>query len=369
MKFGVRLRASSMGSNAPGGFNGTYSFTGSVGPYLDANNSPLTTCSQSNPTASGCQQLTSLQQYQRTLLFAQLGMSPAAIRLLGGEPNQYSITQGNPYETVGQIDAGLFLQDDWRVRSNVTLSLGLRWETQTNIYDKSDFAPRVAVAWSPDSKGAKSGKTVIRVGWGLFYDRFSTAQVLNAERYNGVTLLPYVQQFPNPTFLINPTTGNVAITPDPTPLTLQSLVRYQIDPHFHSPYISQAAFGFDRQLPRNTTVSVNYMLSRGIHEALTRDINAPLDGTYIYGVKNSGIYPYGVGSGVINNYESVGIMNQKQIILNVNSRISSNFSMFGYYTLGYANSNTDGASSQPMDDYNLAADFTRGRHSTRVIAP
>ena len=297
LKFGIRLRASSMSNTSPSGFNGTYSFTGSYGPSLDANNNPTSTCDQTNPTSTGCVQLTSIQQYQRTLLFSQMGLAPAAIRLLGGEPNQYSVTRGIPSASVSQIDAGLFFQDDWRVRSNLTLSLGLRWETQTNIGDKSDFAPRVAIAWSPDSKAGKNGKTVVRIGWGLFYDRFAASQVLNSELYNGHTLLPYVQQFPNPVFSINPSTGVVSITPDPTPLTLQSLTRYQIDPHLHSPYISQAAFGFDRQLPKNTTMSVNFMLSRGIHELLTRNINAPLDGTYIYGVANSGVYPYGAAAG------------------------------------------------------------------------
>jgi hypothetical protein len=367
IKFGARLRASSMNNTSPNGFNGSYSFTGSYGPYLDASNNPITSCNQTNPSATGCQQLTSLQQYQRTLLFAQMGLNPAAIRLLGGEPNQYTVTRGDPYANVGQIDAGLFFQDDWRVRSNLTLSLGLRMETQTNIHDKADWAPRVAIAWSPDSKGSKAGKTVVRIGWGLFYDRFSTSQVLSAERYNGSTLIPFIQQFPNPLFLINPTSGALSITPDPTPLAQQNVTRYQIDPNLHSPYISQAAFGFDRQLPRNTTLSVNYMLSRGIHELLVRNINAPLDGTYIYGIANSGIYPYSslYGTSVLNNYESTGRINQKQIIVNVNSRISNSFSLFGYYTLGYANSNTDGAGSQPMDDYNINADYSRSSFNRR----
>ncbi|HEY3840686.1 MAG TPA: carboxypeptidase regulatory-like domain-containing protein [Bryobacteraceae bacterium] len=366
-KFGIRLRASSMSSTSPSSFNGSYAFTGSYGPYLNAANVPITSCSQTDPSDTGCQQLTSLQQYQRTLLFAQMGMSPAQIRLLGGEPNQYSVTRGDPYAFVGQVDSGLFFQDDWRVRQNLTLSLGLRWETQTNIHDKSDFAPRIAMAWSPDSKGSKAGKTVIRIGWGLFYDRFSTAQVLSAERYNGLTLIPYVQQFPNPLFAINQTSGAISITPDPSPLTAQSVTRYQIDPNLHSPYISQAAFGFDRQLPRNTTLSVNYMLSHGVHELLVRNINAPLDGTYTYGIPYSGLYPYAslYGTGVVNNYESTGSMTQKQLIVNVNSRISNNFSLFGYYTLGWATSNTDGASSQPMDDYNLALDYARASFNVR----
>ena len=255
-KFGIRFIAATNSSNQPNNFNGNYSFTGSVGPYLDANNNPLAACDQTQPGSSSCQQLSSLEQYRRTLLFQRLGgYTPAQIRALGGMPTQFTITAGDPWAQVGQINAGLFFQDDWRVRSNLTLSLGLRWETQTNIHDRSDFAPRIAVAWSPDSKGNKPGKTVIRVGWGLFYDRFSSSQVLQAERFNGVTQLQYVQQYPN-------TFPNI---PNPSSLTLRSLTRYQIDPNLHAPYIAQSAFGVDRQLPKNTTVSVNFMQSRGVH--------------------------------------------------------------------------------------------------------
>ena len=80
-----------------------------------------------------------------------------------------------------------FVQDDWRLRPNFTLSLGARWEAQTNISDKNDWAPRVAFAWSPDSKRSNGrSKTVIRGGWGMFYDRFDATNVLTAYRYNGL---------------------------------------------------------------------------------------------------------------------------------------------------------------------------------------
>ncbi len=47
------------------------------------------------------------------------------------------------------MDAGIFAADDWRLRPNLTLSLGLRYEVQTNIHDWRDIAPRVALAWAP----------------------------------------------------------------------------------------------------------------------------------------------------------------------------------------------------------------------------
>jgi len=355
MKFGVRLIASTNTNNQSNGFNGNYSFAGSIGPFLDANNNPIAPCDQTIPGSPSCQQLSSLEQYRRTLLFQRLGYDPTQIRALGGMPTQFTITAGDPWAQVGQIQTGLFYQDDWRVRSNLTLSLGLRWETQTNIHDRSDFAPRIAIAWSPDSKGSKPGKTVVRVGWGLFYDRFSASQVLQAERFNGETQLQYVQQYPN-------TFPNV---PSLSALTVQSLTRYQIDPNLHAPYIAQGAFGVDRQLPKNTTVSVNFMESRGIHMLRMRNINSPLEGTFNYGVRGSGVYPYGAAAGIINNYESDGFLNQRQLIFNVNSRVNTYFSLFGYYTLGWAKADTDGANSNPANPYNFAADYGRAQYDRR----
>jgi hypothetical protein len=349
MKFGVRFIASRVSSNAPNNFNGTYSFNGTLGPFLDANNSPIAPCDSTVSGTPGCQQITSLEQYRRTLLFQGLGYSSAQILALGGMPSQFTITHGDSLSKAGQIQSGLFYQDDWRLRSNITLSLGLRWETQTNIANRSDFAPRVALAWSPDSHGSRAGKTVVRIGSGFFYDRFSINQVLNAERFNGFTELQYIQQFP--------TYFSASSVPPLSSLTQQTVTRYQIDPNLHAPYIVQSAFGVDRQLPRNTTISINYMLSKGVHELLLRNINSPLTGTYNPAVRGSGLFPYGTSAGVINNYESTGVWNQKQLIVNMNSRISSNFSMFGYYTLSYAKSNTDGVSSNPSDPYNLGLDY------------
>jgi len=75
---------------------------------------------------------------------------------------------------VGGADIGLFAGDDWKVKQNLTLSLGLRYETQENIRDYADFAPRVAFAWAPAGSAKNATpKTVIRGGFGIFYDRFS----------------------------------------------------------------------------------------------------------------------------------------------------------------------------------------------------
>lgn len=67
------------------------------------------------------------------------------------------------------------------------MSLGLRYETQNNIPDWRDFAPRIGMAWAPGRASGKSrSKNVIRAGFGVFYDRFSLANTLTAQRYNGL---------------------------------------------------------------------------------------------------------------------------------------------------------------------------------------
>ena len=143
---------------------------------------------QHNDPAAGCETISSIEQYRRTLVFQQMGYSPAQIRLLGGGATQFSINAGTPLVKAGGVDAGLFVGDDWRLKPNFTLSLGLRYETQTNISDRTDFAPRLGFAWAPGGPtNSGSPKIVIRGGFGIFYDRFSEQNVLLAQRYNGMS--------------------------------------------------------------------------------------------------------------------------------------------------------------------------------------
>ncbi len=110
------------------------------------------------------------------MALAQLGDTPAQIRMLGGGATQFSINTGVAGLAVHQVDAGIFAGDEWRVRPNFTLNLGLRYETQSNIHDYRDIAPRVAFAWAPGGSGGKRAKTVLRGGFGIFYDRFPLSQ-------------------------------------------------------------------------------------------------------------------------------------------------------------------------------------------------
>ena len=122
LTFGARLRGQMENNVSPTNFGGTFTFTGGLAPELDGNN-PEIIGSNGLPVMV---QISSIEQYRRTLVFEQLGYTPASIRMLGGGASQFSISAGNPAIAGYQIDAGEFMGDEWRVQPNLTVSLGLR---------------------------------------------------------------------------------------------------------------------------------------------------------------------------------------------------------------------------------------------------
>ncbi len=336
-KYGARVRGQTDDNISPQNFNGTFTFGGGLAPMLDSNNQPVLDGS-GQPVIID---ITSAERYRRTLLFQQLGVSPAEIRLLGGGATQFSINAGNPSLFVSQFDLGGFVADDWRIRPNLTLSLGLRYETQTNIHDWRDIAPRVAIAWAPAGGGVNSRpKTVLRAGFGTFYDRFALSNTLTAQRYNGVVQQEFI--VPNPDFF-------------PMIPSLSSLAAFQstqaiqeISATMRAPYILQSALTLERQLPANTTLALTYTNSRGVHMLRSEEINARLP--------VSGAFPLG-HPGPVFLMESSGIYNQNQLVANVNARVNASLSAFGFYVLNKAMSNTDGLGTFPANPYNFAGEY------------
>jgi hypothetical protein len=349
IRYGVRLRGQTDDSFAPVNYNGAYTFSGGLAPELNSSNQPVLDAS-GQPVMI---QIASIEQYRRTLLFKT--MTPAQIRALGGGASQFTISAGNPDTQAHQIDAALFAGDDWRVRNNLTLNLGLRYEAQTNIGDHSDITPRIAFAWAPGATKNRTAKTVIRAGFGIFYDRFALANTLTALRYNGVVQQQYV--------ITNPDTYPAipALLSSGASRTAQAI--QEIDSNLRAPYILQSAVTVERQLPRSTTLAVTYTESHGLHMLRSQDINAPLAGTYTPSKPTSGVFPYGPG-GPIFLMTSSGLYNQNQLIFNVNSKVSPSISFFGYYVLNRANSNSDGLGTFPANPHNYAGEY--GPASTNI---
>ncbi|HEU0119998.1 MAG TPA: carboxypeptidase regulatory-like domain-containing protein [Bryobacteraceae bacterium] len=333
-KFGGRVRASWLDDRNPNGFGGSFTFSGGLAPALDANNQVIPGVQES---------ITSLERYRRTVYFQQQGLTAAQVRALGGGASQFSLSAGNPLASINQTDAGVFFEDSWRYRPNLTVSYGLRYENQTNISSNNNFAPRASIAWGIDGKGNKAAKTVLRVGSGIFYDRFQDTLTLQTIRFNGINQLQYL--VPNPDFYpAIPTTSDLAAYR--TGLTTRTVAQ-----DLQSPYVIQTVAGIDRQLPKNTTVSVNFVQTRGLHTLRIRNFNAPYPG--------SGAQPLGAAAGNVYYYDSSGSFTQRQLMTNFNTRFRSNIMLFGFYSYGHANGNTDGAGSFPANTYDLSTEWGR----------
>jgi hypothetical protein len=317
LRFGARLRGVSLSDRSTQNYNGTFTFT-------------------------------SLDAYRITLQGLQDGLRMAEIRALGGGPSQFTITGGDPLASVSQWDLGLFVQDDWRLRPNLSISTGLRYETQNNLRDHADIAPRVGFAWGLGRGKSRQPLTVLRAGAGIFYDRFSENLTLQARRLNGVTQQSFIVTSPDFYPNVPPLE---TLTENQAPQAIR-----RVDSNLRAPYIIQTAVGLERRFPKNITIAITYMNSHGLHMLRSRNVNAPLPGTYDPLSPNSGVRPY-AGVGDIYMYESSGLFNQNQLITNFSARVSRKLTLFGFYMLNRAKSNTDGAGSFPANQYNLSGEY------------
>jgi hypothetical protein len=325
LKAGGRLRAVRINDVSRNNFGGTFTFT-------------------------------SLDQYRNTLL-----------GVAGAGPTQFSIAGGDPQADVKQVDVGLFAQDDWRVRPDFTLSLGLRYENQSNINSNMNFSPRIGFAYSPGAGGARQPKMVIRGGFGVFYDRFSENLTLQADRFDGSA--DSQQQFIVSSF----TPGGAAILSQfpnvPTIATLQGFAlpqtTRQVAANLQVPYTSQLAISVERQLPFKLTLSTTFISARTEHLLRSRNINAPY-----FITPTTTVRPFGNNSNII-EFESSGKLNQNQLIINLTNRFSQNLSFGAFYSLNKASSDSDGVGTMPAYSYDLSNEYGRSsldvRHTFRFF--
>jgi hypothetical protein len=341
LKYGGRLRATTDGNSTNALFNGEYSFgKRSLSPSV------CTPTAQNNNCG-----ITPLQSYQMMLQDLAAGLSMAAIQAMGVGPNFYNLAvnaTGRAVADVTYLDGALFVQDDWRLRPNITLSAGLRYETQNNLGDHADIAPRLGVAWGIGAKGKNaSPKMVLRAGYGIFFDRFTEDLALTQELQNGTIQQQFLVQNPaffNPNQIVPPSqfqSSGIA------PQTI-----YQPNPNLRTPYTMQAGVSLERQLTKSANIAVTYLNSRGVHTFYTNFVNANSPG---------GPPP----SEILYQYQSAGLFKQNQLIVNSSVRMGTKLTLFGYYVLNYANSDTSGPTYMPSDPLDPALDYGRASFDYR----
>ncbi len=268
------------------------------------------------------------------------------------KPSQFSITTGTPNQSVGVIDLGLYAEDDWKVRPNFTLSYGLRFETQNHIPNKFNFGPRVALSYGLGG-GGKAPKTVLRAGYGIFFNRYTYDLLLNVDRYN------LNQQGQVQTIQPNP---NGTPPDSTTQLSVGLPTYYRTQPGLNAPATIEAGTGIEHQVNKSVSVSATYLYSRGIHQLLSRNIDAPTANGTRPSLDLCPANPIGAAPGTpcnIYEYDSLAVFKENQIFLNLNVAYARKLTFTGFYVYSRAYSDTGGTGYHPSNQYDIMQDYGR----------
>jgi hypothetical protein len=260
---------------------------------------------------------------------------------LNRTPLALEVNRGNPNVAWTHFEFASFVQDDIRVRPNLSLMLGLRHEAQTRVDHIDNFAPRLAVAYSPGKRGL-----VVRAGGGIFYER----QPLDLERqdllYNGQRIQQLVVE--NPTF---PATAE-SLTAVPPSL-------WRFDPHAALPYLIQAGAGADQRLGRFGVLSAEYYTLRGAHLYRTRNINAPAIWTDRGPIPSAdGIRP-DPDYVNINQFETAGSSRSNAMTVTFRANRGRKIQLLAQYTLSKTMSDSDRGNflRLPANNYDLRPEW------------
>jgi hypothetical protein len=281
-----------------------------------------------------------------------------------GTPTQYSATViSNPVARALLFDGSLFVQDDWRVGQKLLLGLGLRYEGQNYIHDHADWAPRIAFAWTPARPGKTPPKTVVRAGYGWFYNRFivptsfnspgGTPYIIEAIHDNLINQKSYVVTDPN---FYDPNAAEPASVLTSASTSVPTY--HTIDSHFHAALDMQGGIGVDRQITKKITGNVTYLYTQGVHQYLTNNISAP--------EFDEGDYTVSGAASALNNYQfqSGGFYRQNQLIVSSAVQLK-HLTVSGNYVFNQARSDTQGVNSFPSVAQDPGFDYGRAGFGIR----
>ena len=255
-----------------------------------------------------------------------------------GLPTQFSQRIGDPFVAYPQYQFGWYVQDDFRLRKNLTVSYGVRHEMQSHVPGKFNFAPRLGFVWSPK----KNGSITLRGGAGIFYDWFAAQVYEQTLRVDGERQRDRV--------IVNPA------YPNPLSSGAQTLLppsRIQTDPNLQIPYIIQASMGVETNPFKLFRLTTNYQYQRGVHLLHGRNLNAPVPG---FGRPDP-------TAGNITNIESSAYQSSHRLMVNVGPAkfVQGLFWSVNYLLMKNTNE-ADSPFSLPSDNFNLRAD--RGPSAT-----
>ncbi len=244
-------------------------------------------------------------------------------------PTTYTQRIGDPQVNYVYWTAGLYAQDDVRVRKDLTLSFGLRQEWQSYVDSTVNLAPRVGIAWSP----LKNGNLSVTGGAGVFYDWLDANTYEETLQVDGVRVQDVIVRNPNyPDAL-----GDAALQVLPSG-------RYELAEGLDMPRLWQASIGVERRLGAVGRLNVSYRYREGLDELRGRNMNAPVNG----------VRPNPSLGNVI-QAQSIGRSSANQMLVGLNAAHPKQlFFVAANYTLSFANDDGDSAFALPAN--NLAPD-------------
>ena len=246
----------------------------------------------------------------------------------------------------------------------------MRWESQNHIADHSDWGPRFAFAYALD--GHKSGavsKTILRGGYGFFYDRLDIGSLMSFERYNGKSNSQQQYEISSPTcFSADPGGLSIALAQNGPNNCNQGTASSEfnvISPRYNSPVHEQFGASLERQLTKTTALTTTYLHTYGVHQDGTIDANAylPDPGTTLYNSTTGptpGVRPNPAYGPIDEDYPEA-IYKQNQFIVSINARLTPKLNVSGYYNLNSANSNSGTFSNS----YDTMLDYGPARFTSR----
>jgi outer membrane receptor protein involved in Fe transport len=262
---------------------------------------------------------------------------------VGGRPYAFIEQIGNGHVAFLEKVIGFFVQDEIRVSRRLSASAGLRYDWQNYLHDDNNVGPRGSFAFAPNA----DGRTVIRGGAGVFFDRTGPRPIQDLMRYNGIRQLRYV--ITNPTYPDPFGPGQSLATEPPSVV--------QLAPDIELPTTVQYSVSLERQLAKSTSASVTYIGTRGFHQFLSRDVNAPPPP--LYAARPDPTHA------VVREIESTGKLVGNSVQFTLRGQVSRFVNTSVQYTLSETKNNTAGITWMPPNSYDLSLEYARADFDQR----